>query len=445
MATSVALDPNNTAARNKEELVKALTSWQGRGGTLRLPRSNVPIPMAPGTVWPAQRNLELIGDGPAAGYEDSQAATQLKFTAGSIGIDCSQIDISDPAAPYAVISGISLNGDNVCAQGLKGGGIMHIPDLDANRFTEVGVWFARLINSCTVGRLSVYGCGLYGALVGGDTETNPNNTRLTIDELIARANGVGMRWVQAMSATVWGGTVESNFGPGMQFYRQTNGLLEDILTGRVWFEGNGRGEAVDAITIDGDGVAPENIRFDGTRIAVGGQSRAINAIRLNGGKFENMTGSGAVTLGANCVNTKLLDMPAGFAITDNGSGNYVGPSIPSIGGAGLPIIPGVSLADASATLTAAQIINTRCQIVPTANRTLTVPSAASIISAFGGYVANGAGEFTIMNRGSGPTVALASSGGTTVDGNSVIGQGSGHFGVVMTGEAAVTIFNKSIH
>lgn len=439
----VALDENNTAAKNKTELDKALSSWERQGATIWLPRGKFDID--PGSVWPAQRNLELAGDGPAAGYEDSQAATQLIYTEGSVALDLSQVNISDPAAPYAVIRGISFNGNNVCAQGLKLSGIVHIPDLDANRFTEVGVWFARLINSCTVGRLSVYGCGLYGALVGGDTGTNPNNTRLTIDELIARANGVGMRWVQAIGGTVWAGVVESNYGPGMEFYRQTNGLLEDILTARVWFEGNGRGEAIDAITIDGDGVAPENIRFDGTRIAVGGQSRAINASRLNGGKFENMTGSGAVTLGANCVNTKMLDLPDGFIVTDNGSGNYIGPSIPSIGGAGLPKIPGVSLADASATLTAAQIINTRCQIVPTANRTLTVPSAASIISAFGGYDANGAGEFTIMNRGSGPTVALASGGGTTVDGNSVIGPGSGYFGVVMTSASTVTIFNKSIN
>lgn len=450
MAISVALDPNNTSARNKEELVKALASYQTRGGTLRLPRSASPFLIDPGIVWPAQRNIALIGDGPAAGYEDSFAATQLKFTAGDVGIDCSQINITDPATPYAVISGISLNGGSVCAQGLKAGGIMHIPDLDAFGFTQAGVHLARLINSSTIGRLSVVGNGNIGLWVGGET-SNPNNTRFTIDELIARSNLVGVRWEQAQGATIRGGVIESNYHEGMVFHRAVNRVLENILFERVWFEGNWRGASGYAITFDGDGVAPDNIRFNGTHISVGGQSSAINAIRLNGGKFENMTGSGIVTLGANCVNTKLLDMPSGFIVTDNGSGNYVGLSIVSGGGGGGGGSSGqiveVGLPDSNATLTGAQIVNTVIEIAPTANRTLTMPSAASIIAALGGYVPGGAAEFTIMNRSpvAGTKVTLLGGTGSTLKGNNELEIGSGFFGVVMNSVSTVTIFNKSIH
>lgn len=450
MAISVALDPNNSAARNKEELEKALASYQTRGGEIRLPRCAVS--MAPGIVWPAQRNLALVGEGAAVGYDDSFAGTQIKFTEGDIGLDLSQVDINDPSAPYSVVHGFSIHGDNLCAQGLRGSGIIHLSDMEANRFTQAGVHLARLINSTTINRLSVYGNENLGLWIGGEGESaNPNNTRLIIRDLIARSNLVGVRWEQAIGATIEGGVIESNFHEGMQFYRPaSNRELEDILIDRVWFEANWRGDTGYAVTMDGNGVSPSDIRFRDCHISVGGSSKAILATRLQGGLISDLRGSGAIDLAAGCENLVLLDIGSGFTVTDAGSLNGVRwrSQIGNPGGGwGLPLVTEVPLSDANATLTGAQILNTACEVTPTGNITLTLPTASAIISAFGGYVNHGSAEFVVMNRSTNAsvTVTIASNTGTTIKGANTIGIGSGLFGVTMTSASTVTVYNKSIH
>lgn len=323
MSFEVAIHPDYSPAKNKAEIDKALASYDASGGEVRLPWSPTPFLCDPLAPWPAQRNLVLVGEGGAAAYEDGFAGTEIQFTAGAAGIDCSQI-INDPARPYAVIAGVRFNGGGVCQQGIKAGGIMRVEDVDLTGFTQAGLHVAKLANSIEIIRVSAVGNANLGFWIGGEGEaSNPNNTRLTLTEIRARSNLIGVRWEQAQGARVNGGVIESNYGPGMEFYRPgANRVLQDIALRDLWFEGNWRGADGYAVTIDGNGVLPSDIRFTDTHISVGGLSKAIKVTRLDGGLFENLAGSGAIDLEGNCQNVGLLDVSSGFTVSDAGTGNW---------------------------------------------------------------------------------------------------------------------------
>ena len=85
-----------------------------------------------------------------------------------------------------------------------------------------------------------------------------------------------------------------------------------------------------------------------------------------------------------------------------------------------------ALADADATLTAAQLIGGEFTITPTVARTLTTDTAANIISALTGSVDNSNFEFTVVNL-AGFNVIIAAGASVTLVGSMVIRSGAATF------------------
>lgn len=464
MAISVALDPSNSPAQNKAEIVAALASYT-RGGEIRLPRAEADFLCEPGIVWPATRNLSLVGEGGGSGYDDSNAGTKLRFTAGATGIDCSQIDMfSDPAAPYAVIGGISLNGDHVCQVPLKVGGVMEVRHAEVKYGAFANILATNLVNSLHFDDVTAYGSDGYGYFMPGyPGETNPNNTIVTFKRFKARSNLVGMRFEQADGVRGEDNVIEANYREGLQLYRAAGRYLGDFLLRSWWFEANWRGEDGYAITIDGAEASPEAIRLLDCPISVGGLAKAMLITRVNGGLLDSPRGFGQIDLGSGCHDFGLLDVPevhvndrnmtVGFAHTDLGTSNWrkrrsgIGEA-PAVGGTGTwPKTTKHTLPDQDQTLTPAQVVNGRCEIFPTQTRVLTMPPAADIIAYMGGYSLADTTSFGVRNRTSYPNVnvTIVGNAGTSVEGENNIPNGTGLFDVRQDSATTVSFGNMSTH
>lgn len=328
MPITVALDPNSTPAANKAELVAALNSFSTRGGEIRLPRSEQPFPIDPGIVV-SKKNVTIVGEGNAAGYEDTFAGTQLKFTAGPVGIEFSNID---PASTYSVLQNVSVNGDNVCDVGVKINGISHLEHVDATKCVQAGIHLATLINSTTLNKVSVVGNVNLGLWVGGNGAKN--NTIFSVRNLTARANRVGIRIENAMNFSFRDSVIESNYREGLVIYRPSDTELTTGLFDNVWFEANWRGELGYSISAESQNTSqrPQKIRFKGCRISAGGLAKAVNLISADSFLFEDLEvngdnggpvrgGNGAIDLGANCMNTGFIDSPW-HLVTDSGVSNW---------------------------------------------------------------------------------------------------------------------------
>lgn len=459
MAINVALDPNNTPAQNKNELLSALGSYTSRGGEIILPRAEVPFPIDPGITWPQRRNIELHGEGGALGYDIGQSGTTLKFTSGGVGFDFSQQDWNDPAVPYAVMSGIAIDGDNVCSTLVRAAGIMTIEDCNFYRAGTTGVLANKLLNCFKMGGVSVVGCGQYGVVIGdADGGATPNNTVVLMDDVRVRSNGndtsyngVGVLVLQAQGLRWNGGIVEANYGYGLRVLKTANRVVENLGFRDIWFEANWRGQNGYAIQFDGVDAAPRDVFMEDCHISVGGLSKAIDASRLENSRFSHLLGSGAIRLSSATSNVGLLDMAPGFTVTDLGTANWqkslsqIGTGSGGSGGSGTwPITVEYTLPDQNQTLTAAQVVNGLLETFFTANRNVTMPAATDIITAMGGYVQGATAEFVIMNRTSGTAnVILLGGAGTTIKGNNQIALGSGLFAVRIDSPTTVSIINKS--
>jgi len=101
-----------------------------------------------------------------------------------------------------------------------------------------------------------------------------------------------------------------------------------------------------------------------------------------------------------------------------------------------------SLADASATLTFAQIFNGVLTIAPTTARVLTLPSAATIIAALTGYEVGSHFEFTVLNTST-STVTIAPGTGVLMNGRTLFTEGSTTFLVRVDSPTVVSVFNTS--
>ena len=101
-----------------------------------------------------------------------------------------------------------------------------------------------------------------------------------------------------------------------------------------------------------------------------------------------------------------------------------------------------SLADASATLTFAQIFNGVLTIAPTTARVLTLPSAATIIAALTGYEVGSHFEFTVLNTST-STVTVAPGAGVLMNGRTLFTEGSTTFLVRVDSPTVVSVFNTS--
>lgn len=118
-------------------------------------------------------------------------------------------------------------------------------------------------------------------------------------------------------------------------------------------------------------------------------------------------------------------------------------------GNGVTIIPSVgsksvtALADAAATLTAAQLLGGIFTITPTVARTLTTDTAANIIGALTGSAFGQYFEFTIVNQAA-YTVTLAAGANVTIVGSAVLsditGGCSGKFLAVVASSTTMNIY-----
>lgn len=100
------------------------------------------------------------------------------------------------------------------------------------------------------------------------------------------------------------------------------------------------------------------------------------------------------------------------------------------------------LADADATLTAAQIFGGTLVITPTAPRILTLPTAASIIAFMTGYVTGSHFEFTLVNNALN-TVTLAGNTGVVQVGKTLMQDGAATFKVTVDSPTIVSVINTS--
>lgn len=451
MAIDVALDPNNTAAQNKAELVNALNSWT-RGGEVRLPSADAPFPIDSGINWPTTRNVELVGEGSADSYGGGTAGTQLLFTSGSIGINAANFGYPDVSRPYAVIRNISINGNNVLDTGIQAGGIMSVRDCEVTKTNFAGIHATTYANSQTHEHVSTIENNGIGFLVGGQASTG--TTKLKISGLKSRSNQVGLRFENCVGASVDDYTIEGNFKNGVEIYRPAIAACEMLELSHGWYENNGRdGAQYAAIHIDGPDASPRpvEVRFNNTYISAA-NGTAIIARRLEKGLFNWLNGpGGSVTLEAACSNTGLLDVSGNFPVTDLGSGNWQKcisdiNSTPLSGySGGWPIIPRIFISDANQTLAASDVVQKIIEIVPTSNRTLTLPSAADIITEMGGFVQDSTALLTIMNRSNDPavTVSFIGNASTTIKGNNIVGLGSGFFMIVQESPTTVSVNNVS--
>jgi len=101
-----------------------------------------------------------------------------------------------------------------------------------------------------------------------------------------------------------------------------------------------------------------------------------------------------------------------------------------------------TLADANATLTAAQLFGGSLVITPTAARVLTLPTAAQIIAYLTGSVTGSNFEFTVVNN-SLQTVTLAPDTGIVQLGKTIIQDGSATFKVTIDSPSIVSVINES--
>lgn len=458
MAITVALDPNNTGAQNKLELQKALDSYQGRGGEIRLPRSNVAFNIDPGCVS-TKRNIEIVGDGSASGYDAGFGGTQLKATSGGSPIlELHGVTQADPAASYAVVRNVSFHGNDVCETALRVHGCVGIYNVEARNATQAGIHLATWINATKLEDVSLVGNGNLGLWVGGNGVKN--NTVFYARNLKVRSNLKGIRIENAMGFSFRDCVIESNYQDGLQIYRPLNTDLSDGLFDNCWFEGNWRGADGYAITsgCESTDQRPQNMKFvNNTRISSGNLAKSMNLQAAERWYFDDLivNGTPAIVLGANTLNCGFVDGPAAAVITNSGTGNWfnsrngggtVVNNYYTTGGSGGPLVfQTTTLTDASQTLPAAQMVNGGFEIFPTGMRTLTTDTAANIITQMGGFVQNKVADMILLNRASGGGIYAQVLGGTGViiRGNNMIDQGSGQWKIIQKSATEVELWNIS--
>lgn len=104
----------------------------------------------------------------------------------------------------------------------------------------------------------------------------------------------------------------------------------------------------------------------------------------------------------------------------------------------------VSLADAAATLTAAQLVDSKLFVQdPTDDRNLTTATAAQIIAHLTDEAVGTSFEFTIVNISGAKAPTLVAGSGVTIVGSSLVGvSSSATFVGVVTSTTAVSIYRK---
>ncbi len=155
------------------------------------------------------------------------------------------------------------------------------------------------------------------------------------------------------------------------------------------------------------------------------QAIKISATATAGG-MELNTGTGGLALGcgSNTGGVRIGDAASAKTITiGNSTGASRVVSRNGTGGRFLSQLGPSSMTDASQTATATQLISGIMYMTATANRTITLPAAASLVSTLSGVAVNDSFEFTVVQNGTGlldPIITLAMGTGGSSIGSMII-------------------------
>lgn len=106
------------------------------------------------------------------------------------------------------------------------------------------------------------------------------------------------------------------------------------------------------------------------------------------------------------------------------------------------LVTTITLADANAALTAAQTFNTNLIISPTADRTITLPTAAAILAILPGYVVGSHYSFTIVNK-TDQKITILGNTGVVLQGIVEFQEGSATYEISVTSPTVVTVVNTA--
>jgi hypothetical protein len=168
--------------------------------------------------------------------------------------------------------------------------------------------------------------------------------------------------------------------------------------------------------------------------------RALDAVRVNaaanGVEFADVTAAGWALLDdANAAAQRVTLGAAALA-----GAAFTGAISSTAGDVNLKTV--TALADAAATLTAAQLLTGLFTITPTVAQILTTATGTQIATALGGSVAGSHVEFTIVNLAA-FDVTLVAGVGVTIVGKAVINDGSGTWRIRRDSASAVTIYTEA--
>lgn len=149
-----------------------------------------------------------------------------------------------------------------------------------------------------------------------------------------------------------------------------------------------------------------------------------------------------VWTGGTATNPVIINniLTANGAVTINAVLTINGPIYSTAGDVNLNAT--TNLADANATLTAAQLFGGTLVINPTAARILTLPTAAQIIAYMAGSVDGSKFEFTVINNTL-STVTIAGASGILQSGKTIVQDGSATFKVTRDSATIVSVHNIS--
>ena len=165
--------------------------------------------------------------------------------------------------------------------------------------------------------------------------------------------------------------------------------------------------------------------------------RIRNALNNGWIGIGTLASGGFELAGTSAAGRALIAAVSGAAIT--------GPVSSSTAGDMNPITP-VALTDASQTLTAAHLVTNKILVIPSSvARNLTLPTAATIITALGGFDAAFAKNvaFQVINTGA-FDVTLLTNTGLTLVGKMVVNGGSGRWLARIDSASAVTIYTEAV-
>lgn len=268
----------------------------GYGGTVYLPRGVYAV--APDVISLATSHfITLRGAAAAFGYDTPYAATQLVFSAGTVGID--GYDPTLVLAQGNKICDLLVSGADVLSIGIKVNDNHTLEDLSITRCVNAGIVLADYTNSASLNRVSSYGNSGGGGTGYGVLVEGTNTTIWSITNSNFRANKIGLGIKAGSGFTVAQTVVESNDAEGVSIYRPD--AATPVFNGNfncVWLENNyrnggtGYSLVLDSAVLDSGTSTPVQINFTQCSISTGGSAKHLNINSGRGITFDTCTMSG---------------------------------------------------------------------------------------------------------------------------------------------------------